>query len=78
MQNNRGSVIQAKWILKWIIVVGIFLLAIALRGALFSICVRDYNIYMSPFLALLIFGVIIITSWDLVKLLFSTSQSDSA
>ncbi len=48
MQNNRKSVIQAKWILKWIIVVGIILLAMALRGALFSIRVRDYNIYMSP------------------------------
>src|SRR5260370_35227321 len=48
MQNNRRSVIQAKWIIKWIIVVIIILLAMALRGTLFSIRVRDYNIYISP------------------------------
>ena len=45
---NRKLAISPSSLLKWSIIVGIILLALALRAALFSIHARDYDIYISP------------------------------
>lgn len=45
---NRKLAISSSSLLKWSIIVGIILLALALRAALFNIRVRDYNIFIGP------------------------------